>query len=655
MAITILTKKQIPQVVAYTDASNTFTQPQYLPIAVPVADSEAVNKKYVDDRILVASTGLDVKESVKVATTTSVGTYTATTGPSGRGQITAAPNTLDGISLTVGSRILNKDHATASARGIYVVTTVGTGANGVWDRASDFDEDSEVSANAFTFVEEGSSLSDTAWVLSTNNPINIGGASGTALTWTQFAGSGVGVSTIAIATANGFSGVSSGGYTPTLTFSTSLAAGNIKSNGAGAFIVGAVDLNSSEVTNTLPVVRGGTGATTLAGVLFGNGTSAVTQATAAQIVAAIGSTFVTNATNSTASSITDDVSSGTTVYPVFVTTNSGNLPVKVASTKLSFVPSTGTLSATAFTGNGSELTSLSAANLTGTIAASVLGATTMYVGTTPVTLNRASANQAMTGILSTAYAGSTSGTITLIPTAVAGANTITMPAVTGTMVTTGDIGTVTNTMLAGSIADSKLNQITTAAKVSTSALTGTVFTLGSTGIGALSTVTTVAGMASITSTVFVGNLTGNASGSAASFTTALGGEVTGNQGTTVVGNAAVIGKVLTGFSAVVGTVSASDSILQAFNKVVANINLKEDKITATSYKAGVAVTGSANGTNLVFTLPHNPTTSTEMIFVNGVLQQRGAGNDYQITGTTVTFEAGNAPQVASIIIATYFI
>jgi hypothetical protein len=65
-----------------------------------------------------------------------------------------------------------------------------------------------------------------------------------------------------------------------------------------------------------------------------------------------------------------------------------------------------------------------------------------------------------------------------------------MPA-TGILITSGDTGTVTNTMLAGSIADSKLLQITTAGKVATSALTGTLFTLGTTAI-ALSTVSTIA-------------------------------------------------------------------------------------------------------------------------------------------------------------------
>jgi len=45
--------------------------------------------------------------------------------------------------------------------------------------------------------------------------------------------------------------------------------------------------------------------------------------------------------------------------------------------------------------------------------------------------------------------GATSGSIELKAPAVAGSNTLTLPAATGTVVTTGDVGTVTSTMLAG--------------------------------------------------------------------------------------------------------------------------------------------------------------------------------------------------------------
>lgn len=54
----------------------------------------------------------------------------------------------------------------------------------------------------------------------------------------------------------------------------------------------------------------------------------------------------TNATNTTNVAITDDTSTNATMYPLWVTANTGNLPAKVTSTKLSFNPSTGILTAT---------------------------------------------------------------------------------------------------------------------------------------------------------------------------------------------------------------------------------------------------------------------------------------------------------------------
>jgi hypothetical protein len=65
---------------------------------------------------------------VRTATTANVGTYTATAT---RGQITGAPNVLDGVTLIATNRILVKNSTNGAANGIYVVTA-GTGANGVW-------------------------------------------------------------------------------------------------------------------------------------------------------------------------------------------------------------------------------------------------------------------------------------------------------------------------------------------------------------------------------------------------------------------------------------------------------------------------------------------------------------------------------------------
>lgn len=66
-----------------------------------------------------------------------------------------------------------------------------------------------------------------------------------------------------------------------------------------------------------------------------------------------------------------------------------------------------------------------------------------FIGTTSVALNRASGNLALTGITSVTLPGATSGSVQVIPAAVAGTGTVlTLPATTGTVITSGDTGTV---------------------------------------------------------------------------------------------------------------------------------------------------------------------------------------------------------------------
>jgi hypothetical protein len=76
----------------------------------------------VDDQInfavVASAAGLDVKQSVRTATTANVGTYTATAGASTRGQITGAPNVLDGVTLIATNRILVKNSTNGAANGI---------------------------------------------------------------------------------------------------------------------------------------------------------------------------------------------------------------------------------------------------------------------------------------------------------------------------------------------------------------------------------------------------------------------------------------------------------------------------------------------------------------------------------------------------------
>ncbi len=85
-----------------------------------------------------------------------------------------APNTLDGVTLAANDRILVKDQSTGSQNGIYVVTTLGTGVNGTWTRATDADGVGELIAGSLVTVAEGTLNADTIRELSTDGAITIG-------------------------------------------------------------------------------------------------------------------------------------------------------------------------------------------------------------------------------------------------------------------------------------------------------------------------------------------------------------------------------------------------------------------------------------------------------------------------------------------------
>lgn len=135
----------------------------------PSADADVATKGYVDS----VASGLTVREAVRVAT---AGNNIDLTGGGFGGSI-------DGVSLNDQDRALIKDQSTASENGIYVYDP---GSN-TFSRASDFDEDSEVTAGSFTFVEEGTSNADTGWVVSSDDPISVGTDP---INWTQFSGAG---------------------------------------------------------------------------------------------------------------------------------------------------------------------------------------------------------------------------------------------------------------------------------------------------------------------------------------------------------------------------------------------------------------------------------------------------------------------------------
>ena len=131
----------------------------------------------------------------------------------------------------------------------------------------------------------------------------------------------------------------------------------------------------------------------------GAGATAFTAAgTSGQVLQSNGSSAPTWVTPSAAVTVTDDTSTITARYPLFAAVTTGTISTEyVSSTKLQYVPSTGVLTATGFSGSGASLTSLTAGNLSGTIPSAVLGNSTVYIGTTAVLLNRASGSISLTG------------------------------------------------------------------------------------------------------------------------------------------------------------------------------------------------------------------------------------------------------------------
>jgi len=73
---------------------------------------------------------------------------------------------------------------------------------------------------------------------------------------------------------------------------------------------------------------------------------------------------------------------------------------------------------------------------------------------------------------------------------------------------------------------------------------------------------------------------------------------------------------------------------------------------SSSYVPSEVPSGNMNGTNTVFTLANTPISGTEMVFLNGILQNRGAGNDYTISTNSITFLS--APVSTDIILVTYW-
>ena len=132
----------------------------------PTDAQDAATKAYVD----AVKQALDIKDSVRVATTAAL-TIASDLG---------VGDSIDGVTLADGDRVLVKNQTDASENGIYIA-----GSSPV--RSADANASVDVTSGMFCFVEEGTVNGDNGFVLTTNDPITL---DTTDLTFTQFNGAG---------------------------------------------------------------------------------------------------------------------------------------------------------------------------------------------------------------------------------------------------------------------------------------------------------------------------------------------------------------------------------------------------------------------------------------------------------------------------------
>ena len=240
-------------------------------------------KTYIDN----TRSGLEVKDSVVAATTANI-TLSGT-------------QTIDGIAVTAGQRVLVKDQTLATGNGIYVVSA------SAWSRSTDADTADELNSGCFFFVEKGTANADNGFVMSQDLTIIFGT---TDITFSQFsgagqitAGSGLAKSgdTLLVNTGTGITvtgdnvvidtawvgqaAITTVGTIGTGTWSgTAISAtyGGTGIDTSSATVVGIVTSGTWTTPAQLTVGFGGTGASTFTsnGILYGNSTGTI-QATVA--------------------------------------------------------------------------------------------------------------------------------------------------------------------------------------------------------------------------------------------------------------------------------------------------------------------------------------------------------------------------------------
>lgn len=683
----------------------------------PVAAQDAATKAYVDavkqaldikDSARVATTGAETFTISGGAVTQITGTTIdgVTVALNDRILVKNAP-AASGAGAGAGTA-----NTTQPANGIYIVTNATT--NLTIQRAVDADVSADVTAGMFVFVAEGTANADNGYVLTTNDAINL---NTTSLTFTQFSGAGqitagagltksgntidvVGTTNRIVVNADsvdidanyvGQSSITTLGTITSGTWNATTIATTRGGTGLTSYVLG--DILYASAANTLAALAGNI--TTSKRFLTQTGNGSVSAAPS------WGAITAADVTSGAALTKTDDTN---------VTLTLGGTPASalLAATSLT-LGWTGTLSATRggtglnasaatngqlLIGNGTGFTlatitqgtGITITNGAGTISITN-GGVTSITGTANQVLANATSGSAQTGAVTLTlpqniHTGATPTFAGLVLTA--GTVTVSTPYISntqtwnaGAVTFTGEITNITDT---ASAAASKLFEYQVggvarfAVRKDGAVVTGswqatTIAAIyGGTGqtsyaVGDLLYADTTTSLAKLAD-VATGNalisggigvapswgkigLATHVSGTLGVANGGTGNTATPTNGQILIGNGSGFSlSSLTAGSNITITPSAGGITIAATGSSTftsANIIVRE------------VPTGTVNGSNVTFSLSQTPVSGKEQVFVNGVLQNVGTGNDYTISTNTITFLSGAIPQSGDIILVTYVV
>lgn len=184
-------------------SSDVYTERVFVTDRTPSLPNELASKEYVD---LFATAAIVIQQAVSAATTTNlVGTYTSGAGIGignsliGIGASLIAnsngPLIIDNYGVLAQERVLVKNQTLEQHNGFYVAISTGSASSRwVLERATDFDEPTEITEGAFAFVTNGDVNGANGFVLiSITPPFNYTGTGFvglSSLTFTQFSAPG---------------------------------------------------------------------------------------------------------------------------------------------------------------------------------------------------------------------------------------------------------------------------------------------------------------------------------------------------------------------------------------------------------------------------------------------------------------------------------